>query len=287
MLSIMPGLFQLYVENVHCKQIIFGCCHESTYVTVLEPYMDNPLAVSRVNLLRSCPHDDYYNALPFELVEFVSVFHSANLREINVPVDTSEPPVDDSVNLCPQHQESATSGDESGQHSTNIQAIYDWQAVANKNINVRGLNTRRPPRPRIQTQGSGQQITWGPSDKAILLNVNNQRVDTFLGELNDEVHESMLDRMDERDFCIWHHLKGICYNRTCKFRHGGLSKAELVVLIVYVRARKPCEIGSGCRRAGCHGGHLCPRQPGCERGESCPFYGVHDVDTTAVKVWQS
>ncbi|KAL2044657.1 hypothetical protein N7G274_002431 [Stereocaulon virgatum] len=283
----IQGLFQFYVDNVHCKQIIFGCCHESTYVTVLERYMDNHMAVSRVNLLRSCPHDEDYNALPFRLVEFLSVFQSENLKKINVLVDSSEPPVDDGSNLCSQHLESATSGDDSGQDGTDMQAIYNWQGVANENINVGGLNTLHPPLPRVHTQGSGQQIIWGPSDKAILLNVNDQRVDTFLGKLDDEVHESMLDRMAERDFCIWHHLKGICYNKTCKLRHGGLSKEELVVLVLFNRARKPCDIGSGCRRAGCHRGHLCPRQPGCKRGKLCPFYGVHDVNATAVKVWQS
>ena len=286
MLSITPGLFQVYVENIHCKHIIFGCCHDSTYAAVLEPYMDNPLAVSQVILLRS-PHDDeYYNALPFKIAKFVNVFRPACFTERNISVDTPERRMD-SANRSSQHQNMATPGKISRRNTTDMQAVHNWQAEANEKVNVRGSATRRPPVRQVQVPRSAQQLTWGPNDKAVLLNVNDQRVDAYLGEPDDEVYESMLDRMEEREFCTWHHVNGSCYNKTCKFRHEKLSKEELVMLRIHIRGRKPCEAGSNCGRASCHRGHLCPRQPGCKQGQSCPFYKFHDVDATAVKVWRS
>ena len=282
MLSITPGLFQVYVENVHCKHIIFGCCHDSTYAAVLEPYMDNPLAVSQVTLLRSPNDDEYYNALPFKIAEFVNVFRPASFTERNISVDTPERRMDNG-NRSSQHQNMATPGKISRRNTTGMQAVHSWQAEANEKANVRGSANPRPPVRRVQVPRSAQQLTWGPNDKAVLLNVNDQRVDAYLGEPDDEVYESMLDRMEEREFCTWHHINGSCYNKTCKFRHEELSKEELVVLRIYVRGRKPCEAGSSCGRAGCHRGHLCPRQPSCEQGQSCPFYKFHEVDPTAVR----
>ena len=251
MLSITPDLFQFYVENVHCKHIIFVCCHDSTYAAVLEPYMDNPLAVSQVTLLRSPRSDEYYNALTFEIAEFVTVLRPAFFTERNISVNTPECRID-KRNRSSQHQNMATPGKISRQNTIDMQAVHNWQAAANEKVDVRGLATLRPPVRRIQVPRSAQQLTWGPNDKAVLLNVNDQPVDAYLGEPDDEVYENMLDRMEEREFCTWHHINGSCYNKTCKFRYEELSKEELVVLRIHIRGRKPCEAGSSCGRAGCH-----------------------------------
>ncbi|KAL2044080.1 hypothetical protein ABVK25_012488 [Lepraria finkii] len=247
----IQGLFQFYVENVHCKHIIFVCCHDSTCAAVLEPYMDNPVAVSQVTLLRSPRSDEYYNALTFEIAEFVTVLRPAFFTERNISVNTPECRIDKG-NRSSQHQNMATPGKISRQNTIDMQAVHNWQAAANEKVDVRGLATLRLPVRRIQVPRSAQQLTWGPNDKAVLLNVNDQPVDAYLGEPDDEVYESMLDRMEEREFCTWHHINGSCYNKTCKFRYEELSKEELVVLRIHIRGRKPCEAGSSCGRAGCH-----------------------------------
>ncbi|CAD6578866.1 MAG: hypothetical protein ASARMPREDX12_008998 [Alectoria sarmentosa] len=69
--------FHLFANNVQCKHVIFGCCHDVAYAAALESYAFNPIAASKITLLESSYEDNsYFGSLPFNSVEFSHVFRS-------------------------------------------------------------------------------------------------------------------------------------------------------------------------------------------------------------------
>ena len=71
--------FELYVKNTQCKHILFGCCHDEGYVSVLHTSENDGKLASRISLIQPFhPHKDYLN-LPFDLVQFHSVFRGTEL----------------------------------------------------------------------------------------------------------------------------------------------------------------------------------------------------------------
>ncbi|MCJ1279688.1 hypothetical protein MMC21_007512 [Puttea exsequens] len=116
------------------------------------------------------------------------------------------------------------------QNPTQTDRVRAWRAVADRR-DIRQPFTRSPSNSRHfrpRSQRYGQQLTWGPNDKIVLLNINNQRVDSYLGEISDEVFDSMIDRMEERPYCAYHHLRGYCPNKTCS---RTLSHAQMVQVV--------------------------------------------------------
>ena len=232
---------------------------------------------SSITLLKSYEVLSFFKGLPFDSVEFPSVFRSTpykitdRLAEDIDDVQDLQQRVD--FDLNPQKAEDHTAKGEAARN----EAITKWQATTNTSWPV--LAPTRPP-------PSG----WVTENK-VLLNINEERVDQEQGEIDYETSESMLDRIEVRRFCLFYHLHGSCdtnlAGKPCNFRHEPrLNKEELRFLMRDSR-RKPCSFGSRCRRPDCLYGHVCPDQPGCEKGSKCSFYKFHGVDKTVVKVWSS
>jgi len=275
--------------------IFLGCCYHDGYAVALGPYINSPVTMSRITLLKSSPDDGYYNAIPFETVHFPFVFtpgpysdgacladecgdltHEAR-PESEAPPEIAEPTSYNTNHLATEETD----------------AVAKWQAAAGGRIQrrpaARASNNSQSPPKGNQLHPSARQLTWGPNKRDILLNINNERVDAKPEEADYEVKESMLDRTGERKFCHFYHLLGTCLNassgKTCRYTHGPeLSPAELVVLRSFVR-KIPCEIGSKCRRIDCFYGHVCSNQPGCLK-ERCHLRKFHEIDPTAVQVWR-
>ena len=274
------AMFHLFANNIQCKHLIFGCCHDSAYVPTLERYACNPIMASSITLLKSYEVLTSFKDLAFDFVEFPSVFRSTPYKETDRLaedidyVQDLQPEID--FNRTPQQTEQRYLKQESGVN----EAIAEWQASAGTSWPV--LAPVRPP--------SEPSLGW-VTGKKVLLNINEERVDQEPGEIDHETSESMLDRIEERPFCVYHHLQGSCAThlagKPCNFRHGPrLNKQELRFLKQQSQLR-PCSFGSRCRRADCIYGHVCPHEPGCGRGTSCAFYKFHWIDKTAVQVWSS
>lgn len=153
------------------------------------------------------------------------------------------------------------------------QALANWQAAANASIPLRA---RARPQAKLDSGWS--------TERNVLVNINDERVDPELGEVDHETSESMLDRMEEQQFCVFYHLQNCCATMSCRFRHGPrLNNNELRFLKQNSR-RLPCTFGSGCRKPDCLYGHVCADQPGCKMGPKCRLYRFHEVDKTAVRV---
>ena len=261
-------MFYLFADNVQCKHLIFGCCHNSAYAGALERYASNPITASSITLLKSYEDDTYFESLPFESVEFRSVFRST-------PFKATDRLGEDIDYMQDFPQPSASGGvarDSAHEFKEKDSALARWQAASNAAI---PLTTRhlRPTNPIP---------SWG-STQTVLLNINDDRVDPPLLDEDYDTSEDMKDRMEITKFCHFFHLQNSCINAGCRFRHGpGLNPKEMDVLRNYVRGL-PCAAGSRCRRRECIFGHSC--QPGCTKGGRCSLSRFHHVDPTVVRVW--
>ena len=74
-------MLTMFVNNQHCKQILFGCCHDNGYLPNLDPYIKNPAMVARITLMRRSRLGQYYSNLPFAVADFSSVFRTSDLPE--------------------------------------------------------------------------------------------------------------------------------------------------------------------------------------------------------------
>lgn len=262
-------MFHFFANNVQCKHLIFGCCHNSAYALTLEPYASNPISASNITLLMSYEHNTYFKSLPFTSVEFPRVFRSAPFKETDRLATDSDYAQElsqqsDAGRIAREVEKfnvNATKGDES---------FARWPAA---------IPARAQPRP-----SSG----WA-TEGNVLLNINDERVDPELGEVDYETSESMLNRMQVQGFCAFYHLRNYCATTAvggvCKYQHGArLNDDELLFLKQYLR-RTPCSSGSQCRKPNCPYGHVCANEPGCQLGLACPLYRLHEIDKTAVRVW--
>ena len=271
-------MFHLFANNTQCKHLIFGCCHDAAYVPTLERYTCNPIMASSITLLKSYEVLTFFKGLPFEFVEFPSVFRSTPYKETDRLaedidyVQYSQQEID--FNCTPPQTEKHSAKEEAG---TN-EAIAKWQASAGTSWPVLA-----PARPRAKAPSD-----WA-TEKKVLLNINDERVDQELGEIEHETSESMLDRIEERRFCLFHHLQKSCFThlagKPCNYRHEPRLNEQELRFLKRESQRRPCSFGSRCRRPDCIYGHVCTNQPCCERGPNCHIHIFHVIDNTAVKVW--
>ena len=274
------AMFHLFANNAQCKHLIFGCCHDAAYVPTLEKYTCNPIMASSITLLKSYEVLTFFQGLPFEFVEFPTVFRSTpykatdRLAEGIDDVQDLQQQID--FNRIPQQTEQHNAKKEAGVN----EAIAKWQATAGTSWPV--LAPARPP--------AKASSDW-TNEKKVLLNINDERVDQELGEIDHETSESMLDRIEERRFCLFYHLQDSCVThlagKPCNYRHEPRLNEQELRFLKRESQRRPCSFGSRCRRPDCIYGHVCPHQPGCERGPTCALYKFHEIDKTAVKVWSS
>ena len=271
------AMFHLFANNIQCKHLIFGCCHDAAYVPTLERYTCNPIMASSITLLKSYEVLTFFKGLPFDFVEFPSVFRSTPYKDTDRLAEDLDYVQDlqqqNDLNRTSQQTEKYSAKAETGAN----EAIAKWQASAGPSWPV--LAPARPP----GKAPSG----WG-MENIVLLNINNERVDQELGEIDYETSESMLDRIEERRFCLFYHLLGSSAHpvgKPCNYRHEPRLNEQELRFLKRESRRRPCISGSKCRRPDCIYGHVCPDQPGCQRGPLCAFYGFHAIDKTAVKVW--
>ena len=263
-------MFHLFVNNVQCKHVIFGGCHDSVYTVALEAYASNPITASSITLLKSYKDNPCFESLPFDSVEFPRVFRATpfkvtdRLGENDYTQDTPE--------------QSAFSGIQADDETPGLIEVIEKALAQPPFRGLRLLNSRS---------------TWG-FNQAVLLNIDDERVDPPPLEEDKGTSKSMKDRMQVRQFCTYYHLWGNCSSpnpssrgQVCKFRHEPkLNRMEIAVLKNHVK-KLPCGRGSKCRQPDCIFGHNCNRQPGCPKGEQCSLYKFHEVDPDAIKVWQS
>lgn len=248
-------MLDLFVHNVQCKHIFYACASDGKSLSTLDVYRDNYILRSSISLIQSKPYTDPDVYLPFEIIELPALFKTLKVGE---------------------EEEMAFDDEE----------VTDWKAFAQSHRRSKSnfVPSRSRPKLRSEPAPAVSGSTWAPQEKIVLLNINDQRVDSELGVPDRQTRESFAARMQKKKLCVYFHLAGNCFNNPCRFSHEPrLSSQELDVFLAVVR-HSPCDYGSACRAKSCVYGHVCPKLY-CSKGDECPFRHIHGVDKRAVRVW--
>ena len=242
-------MLHLFASNVQCKHIFYACGPDALSLSALDPYRNNFIVSSSITLIKSKAYKDPEIYLPFEIMEIPALFQG----------DIEETP-NSSLSESPRK-------------------------ILSSRSRERSRKRTRASRQRQSVPSAVRRSTWGPGTKSILLNIDNQRVDSQLDKLDPKAIESFKQRSKKRKVCMWYHLDGRCLNgSSCTYSHGiRLSAGEVEVLRSKNR-EKPCENGSKCRNPDCHYGHMCTRVH-CTWGNLCRFKHVHGISRDAIKIY--
>ena len=250
----------------------------------------------RITLVSGGDNDDYFSTLPYTTINLPHVFKPVTFitpqnsisgsPSANIDVAAS-----DGANVGSSNEEdynastsksantpSSSSVENPRSHARDPAAIDPLAIEAWRKAAIAGPTAAAAQRDRSRSMLSPNRLRLIP----ICLNIDDQRVDPPPEDEDFEVKESMLDRIEYRSFCNFHHLLGKCTNPACKFEHGERLSAKERAVLVNVARRIPCAFGSQCRNPHCTMGHLCPDEPGCRRGRQCKFFKVHGVDGTVI-----
>lgn len=283
------GVFDLAIHSVQCQQILLGHCHGQHLTELLKPYEESILDSYRITLLKNRDVKTNVSLGSFTNVEFPSVFGSIRLAPqfnndfsglVNFPRR--------SVELSP------ASFDLSG--STVLTEDSDesaFQTSKGSHISSASIRSVKSSEPFQSSTGENDlssyqnpPSTWDPNRRLVLLNVNNERVDTYLGKIDTKASERLTKRAKDTKICNDFHLNQKCWTADCPYSHAPqLDSKELVVLRFWAR-RIPCERKSACRSIDCWYGHNCLFDKHCKLPASCRFKDVHHVDRRAVTVWR-
>ena len=245
-------MLDLFVHNVQCKQVFYACASDGESLSTLDAYRENFILRSSITLIKSKPYTDPDIYLPFETIELPSLFRTSDV----------------------------SGEDESG---FDDDAVTSWKTLAHRHANTDFVRSRPTSKPRPGVLSTLAGSTWA-SHKIVLLNINDQRVDSGVGVADRQTSESFATRTRDKKLCAYFHLHEKCFNNPCRFSHEPrLNSKELDILLSIVR-RSPCDYGSACRNKTCIYGHVCP-ETHCIKGALCPFRNVHNVDKRAIRVW--
>ena len=279
----ISGSLHLFANNVHCRRIFFGCCHDEAYAMLLQRYVANPVVAPRITLLASSNHQDSFDSLPFDMIGLPQVFRPSSFSATDnstmedgdffprsAPVKSRSP--SDRVRTASPHTATTSFG---SIPKWQEEAIAKWQGEANGH----GFHRRL----------SNPQRNGVRSKEPVLLNIHDERVDPQPKEEDPESKEMVQARMAEKKYCTFFHLLDSCNSermgKTCNFRHGPRLNEQELVILQNIARRLPCAVGSTCRDPVCVFGHSCQNQPGCRYGARCYLAKFHNVDKTAVRVW--
>ena len=251
-------MLHLFANNGQCKHIFYACGPDAQSLSALDNYRNNFIVSSSITLIKSKPFEDHDIYLPFEIMEIPSLFEKDKK-------ETKSTSVSELLRSSPSKSN---------------------ERPRTRARGSRGANRRQSDR-RQSVPSTALESTWGPETNNILLNIDNQRVDSQLGKLDPKAIDSYKKRTNKKKVCKWYHLDGVCLNgSSCTYSHGPrLNAAELEVLRAKNRER-PCENGSTCRNPRCHYGHMCPEFL-CSRGNLCKFRHLHGISRDAITVYSS
>ena len=288
----MEDILDLSLNSVQCKQVLLGC-HSNDLPNILRQRKQRLLTLNRIALLRTAKSTAEPLA-PFRLVELPSVFKSSAL-----PVGIASNPNSEQLatqnwhndhlldELIKSRKTSESHSSFTSQLSVPPKSKTQWYSSSASQPN-NGGNDAASYEPTLddETSAPPQNLpaNWGPNQRIVLLNLDDERVDSYLGQIDPTAATLVADRCEEQKICNDFHLRDRCWTPDCPYSHEPrLSTKELVAL--RYRARMlVCERGSGCRSVDCWYGHMCATES-C-RKTACRFKAVHDINKTAVRVWR-
>jgi hypothetical protein len=113
------------------------------------------------------------------------------------------------------------------------------------------------------------------------VNINGQRLDYYTQRPSPADRQAYFDKYTNSELqpCKWFHLANAChFQGACTFDHSEVSY-QVHKVIEYMVRRKPCNMGSDCRRIDCINGHICQDTRCSNDGlETCSMKRFHAVE---------
>lgn len=278
-------LFELYLYNCHCHQIILGCSADNGCSDVLESTPTDVDLAGRVSLIESVPLDENTETLraTYRITKFPDLFRDTKLTPVASaaaswkavaaapPSSDAKPPQTQALPPSPQpYVASLTRTSTNTTPSSNARTLSSVSANDTNEFQV----------------VSSKQHHSKEQHKTVERNKYGQRVDRL--DYRSLPREE-LNRIKKMKLCNFYFLLGECPNSNCYHDHTHkLTKSERVILEAIARTT-PCHYGLDCDDPDCIYGHRCPQsEPGrkdCYWGSSCRFdTAAHGIDTNIVKV---
>jgi hypothetical protein len=271
----LTEFFKLFMESVQCQHILLGYCHHPHLAALLQPYKESILDLHRITLLKTTDFDLDYALKSYNVVEFARVFKSttdsgADLfkPDVTIKYSTSSILTDESLQ--------STIQDRPATRDSSNSSISDKPSTSQRPRTVRGAAAIPHPK---------RSPTWDPTRSIVLLNINDERIDADLGKTDPDAERRVKKRAEHTRLCNDFHLRGACYTPSCAYSHEPRLTAEELIALRYRARHLPCVKGSACRTPDCWYGHMC-FQDTCRLPNTCRFRAFHDMDRTAVTVWQ-
>ncbi|KAH6891427.1 hypothetical protein B0T10DRAFT_528593 [Thelonectria olida] len=213
------SVFRQFVNNPTCRHVIFGACHDNTYVRLLEDYATDASIAERVTLLHGFQVGREFGDLQFKSMKMPALFRDK-------PVKGGEP-----FDSAARQSVSESKPESNFVNST-------WAAA-------------------IGAKPDGEATSSKMVKEAVRVNQAGQRVDEDLPEPPQQAVESWRHKTKVANmrYCRSHHLSGACAGG-CNYSHGPLTDGEKLVYRRQLRA-EVCHAGLQCRDAACVYGHNC------------------------------
>lgn len=281
----------------HCKHVFFAGCHDSGYVSFLNPYKHERSHAEKVTLIETHNTNPHYRSLGFGMTSFPGIFRSEDFPQAPLRMPTTintssappglngrttppsvQPARTSSISELPRltspfaaASSSATPSTRAMTPSTTSQASSNWVTVSKSGVAANGKTT---------------VIDIAPAKKKakpfIAVNREGERVDIQLPKTNKLAEQTFHKKVQEQgqNFCNTCNIYGpdTCDQTDQRFLHGraDLSPDEFNVLRMKVRGL-PCQFGSGCPDSSCAAGHHCRHGRNCTM-TTCRFADTHHMD---------
>ena len=164
---------------MQCKHIYYGCALDETSIATLEAYKYDPIASASITMIKSRAVEGSNVHIPFELMELSSVFRNSD------EIDDGAP---------------GNSFSGFGDNATSAAGNWSRFAAQRSKISPTRRSARQPP--------PGSASTWDASEKIVLLNINDERVDSDLGKIDPKDYDSFMERFKNKRLCHYHYLVG-------------------------------------------------------------------------------
>lgn len=246
-------LFDTMIRVPQCKHIIFGPCHDTGYVTVLESYR---CYAPKITLFQTTPAHVGFRELGYKFASFKDVFRSEPLLDPNTIFEKSASFTTPSVSRYPT--------------PITTQPKITWASSERGLISFSNPDAEVDAKPSVKT-------------KYALLNALGQRIDETLPKWDYEDTLRFKQKIADngKNFCNGYHLRDKCEStNNCAYIHGlRLSEGELLVLSHKARNLR-CSARLLCEDISCPYGHTCPFVGrNCKYGDSCRFSDAHGIET--------
>lgn len=280
------------INSVQCKQVLLGC-HSDDLSKILKHHKQNLFITNRITLLKTAKSKSPLPA-SFGTAELPSIFRSSAL-----PVSRASK--EDSEHLAIQNWNSGQFPTDSSQSQIKSESpSFDSQSSMTSKSKTRGYNSSVVPANAGETDIASWQSAvdnddpplpahlpteWGPSQRIVLLNLDDERVDSHLGPVDQSAADRVNVRCETKKLCNDFHLRDRCWTSNCPYSHEPRLSTKELIALRYKARMLVCERGSSCRSVDCWYGHMCAQEP-CRKSYGCRFRDVHHVNKTAVRVWR-